>query len=90
MRVNCRQEFVIGGYTLGSNGFDVIVFGYYDGGQLIYAGRTRNGFTPASRGELFTRFRGAAIDACPFTYLPEATSGRWGQGLNAEKMADCR
>jgi len=29
--------------------FDLIVIGYHDRGKLIYAGRTRNGFTPSSR-----------------------------------------
>ena len=27
---------------------------------------------------------------CPFANLPEAKSGRWGQGLTAAKMKDCR
>ena len=27
---------------------------------------------------------------CPFANLPEAKSGRWGQGLTGEKMKDCR
>ena len=29
-------------------------------------------------------------DTCPFANLPEKKSGRWGQGLTAEKMAECR
>jgi bifunctional non-homologous end joining protein LigD len=90
MRVNLGQEFVIGGYTIGANGFDALIFGYYECERLIYAGRTRNGFTPASRSQLLQRFRSMQTDACPFVNLPEATSGRWGQGLTAEKMADCR
>jgi bifunctional non-homologous end joining protein LigD len=90
MRVNRGQEFVIGGYTIGANGFDALVFGYYDGDKLIYAGRTRNGFTPASRKQLLQRFQAMQINVCPFANLPEDTSGRWGQGLTAEKMADCR
>jgi bifunctional non-homologous end joining protein LigD len=90
MRVNRGREFVIGGYTIGANGFDAVVFGYYDSGKLIYAGRTRNGFMPASRSQLLQRFRGLQIAACPFANLPEETSGRWGQGLTAGKMADCR
>lgn len=50
MRVNHRgQEFVIGGYTRGTKTFDAIVFGYYEGTDLVYVGRTRNGFTPATR-----------------------------------------
>ena len=58
MRVNQTQEFVIGGYTLGGRTFDAVVFGYYDGPRLIYAARTRNGFTPSSREALFRKFNG--------------------------------
>jgi hypothetical protein len=41
MRVNRGQEFVIGGYTLGTKTFDALVFGYYEGDRLIYAPRRR-------------------------------------------------
>jgi hypothetical protein len=51
--VNQGQEFVIAGYTSSPKNFDAIIFGYYDGPKLIYAARTRNGFTPASREKLF-------------------------------------
>jgi bifunctional non-homologous end joining protein LigD len=30
------------------------------------------------------------MSQCPFVNLPEAHSGRWGQGLTAEKMKECR
>ena len=90
MRVNQGQEFVIGGYTASAKNFDALIFGYYKDNQLIYAARTRNGFTPASREKLFRQFRGMEINRCPFANLPEARSGRWGQGLTAEKMKDCR
>jgi len=90
MRVNRGQEFVIGGYTVGDKGFDALIFGYYEGDQLIYAARTRNGFTPATRALLMKRFKGLEITECPFANLPEAKSGRWGAGLTAAKMKDCR
>ena len=90
MRINRGQEFVVGGYTVGANTFDALVFGYYEGNRLIYAGRTRNGFTPIARQQLFKKFRGLAINECPFVNLPEAKSGRWGAGLTAAKMKDCR
>lgn len=90
MRVNRGQEFVIGGYTRGTRTFDALIFGYYEGGRLIYAARTRNGFTPAVRTQLFSKFRGLEIDDCPFANLPEAKSGRWGQGLTKAKMAECQ
>jgi ATP-dependent DNA ligase len=90
MRVNEGQEFVIGGYTVGGRAFDALVFGYYEGEDLIYVARTRNGFTPAGRDQLMKKFRGLEIPKCPFANLPEARSGRWGQGLTAAKMKDCR
>jgi ATP-dependent DNA ligase len=34
MRVNRGQEFVIGGYTVGGNPFDALIFGYYDGDRV--------------------------------------------------------
>jgi bifunctional non-homologous end joining protein LigD len=51
MRVNKGQKLVIAGYTPSPKNFDSLVIGYYDGPNLIYAARTRNGFTPASRVE---------------------------------------
>ena len=90
MRVNRGQEFVIGGYTVGSKTFDALVFGYYEGDRLVYVARTRNGFTPIVRERLFKRFRQLEIADCPFANLPEAKSGRWGAGLTASKMKDCR
>jgi ATP-dependent DNA ligase len=90
MRVNRAQEFVVGGYTVGAKTFDALVFGYYEGDRLIYAARTRNGFTPVVRAQLFKKFRGLEIKDCPFVNLPEAKSGRWGVGLTVAKMKDCR
>jgi ATP-dependent DNA ligase len=90
MRVNRGQEFVIGGYTVGSKSFDALVFGYYEGERLIYAARTRNGFTPVVRAQLVKKFKALETKECPFANLPEAKSGRWGAGLTKAKMADCR
>jgi bifunctional non-homologous end joining protein LigD len=90
MRINQGQEFVIGGYTLGTKTFDALIFGYYDGNRLMYAARTRNGFTPAVRAQLFRKFQLLKIAECPFANLPEAKSGRWGQGLTKAKMAECQ
>jgi hypothetical protein len=77
-------------YTVGGTTFDALVFGYYEGTKLIYVARTRNGFTAASRAALLRKLRPLEIDKCPFANLPESKSGRWGQGLTAEKMKECR
>ena len=90
MRVNQGQEFVIGGYTVAPKNFDALIFGYYEAGKLMFAAKTRNGFTPATRDQVFRRFKGLATANCPFVNLPEKRSGRWGDGLTEEKMAECR
>lgn len=89
MRVNSGQEFVIGGYTVGGSTFDALVFGYYERGNLLYASRTRNGFTPLLRAEMLEKMKPLATKKCPFANLPEARAGRWGAGLTAAKMKDC-
>jgi bifunctional non-homologous end joining protein LigD len=42
------------------------------------------------RAALFRKLRSLEISDCPFANLPERKSGRWGQGLTAEKMKECR
>jgi DNA ligase D-like protein (predicted ligase) len=88
-RINLGQEFVIGGYTPGSQGFDALIIGFYRGKDLIYAARVRAGFIPATRREVFAQIKHLKTAKCPFVNLPELTEGRWGQGLTAEKMKDC-
>ena len=57
---------------------------------MVYVARTRNGFTPVTRAQLFKKLKGLEINECPFANLPEARSGRWGQGLTKARMAKCR
>jgi len=67
MRVTQGQEFVIGGYTSTVRSFDALIFGYYEGGKLLYVTRTRNGFTPRSRLDLLktaTEARDAGMPIC--------------------------
>jgi bifunctional non-homologous end joining protein LigD len=57
LKLKCvlEQEFVIGGFTLPSNGthgVGALLLGYYDGKKLIYAGRTGTGFTQKTHGVL--------------------------------------
>ena len=85
-RVNRGQEFVIGGYFPGPHGFDSLIVGYYDGDKLMYVARTRNGFVPASRRQVFSKLKHLATPTCPFVNLPETRRSRFGEELNAEKM----
>lgn len=88
-RINQGQEFVVGGYTPGGNGFDAVIIGFYRGKDLIYASRVRAGFVPATRREVAAKLKGLQIAKCPFVNLPQKDAGRWGQGLTAEKMKAC-
>jgi bifunctional non-homologous end joining protein LigD len=50
-----EQEFVVGGFTLSTDGPDRVgslLLGYYADGELIYAGRSGTGFTQKMRREL--------------------------------------
>jgi DNA ligase D-like protein (predicted ligase) len=88
-RINLGQEFVVGGYTPGGNGFDALIIGFYRGKDLVFSARVRAGFVPATRREVFAKMKDLEIKACPFSNLPEESEGRWGQGLTAEKMKSC-
>src|SRR5215471_6342350 len=85
-RVNRGQEFVIGGYFPGPHGIDSLIVGYYDGDKLMYVARTRNGFVPASRRQVFSKVKHLVTPDCPFVNLPETRRSRFGEELNAEKM----
>jgi DNA ligase D-like protein (predicted ligase) len=89
VRVNKGQELVIGGYIPASDNFDAILVGYYEGKDLLYAGKVRNGFVPATRYKVFESFRGLERETCAFANLPESRKGRWGEGLTAEDMNVC-
>jgi DNA ligase D-like protein (predicted ligase) len=89
MRIGGGQEFVIGGYTPSPKNFDALLVGYYEGDQLIFAAKVRNGFVPAVRDTIFQRFNKLRIKTCPFSNLPESEKGRWGEGITAADMDKC-
>jgi bifunctional non-homologous end joining protein LigD len=90
MRVNRSEEFIIGGYSIGGSSFDAVIVGHVVDGKLVYVARTRSGFTPALRAELLRRMKLLEVGECPFNNLPEIRPRRWGEGLTADKMQDCR
>jgi len=88
-RISLGQEFIIGGYVPSNLGLDSIIIGFYRGKDFIYASRVRAGFVPATRRKVFNQIKHLTTSKCPFANLPEKASGRWGQGLTAEKMKEC-
>jgi bifunctional non-homologous end joining protein LigD len=84
-----QQEFVIGGYTppAGSRKhFGAILVGYYDGGELKFAGKVGTGFTEKSLSMLYKKFREEECDDCPFVDLPSNQGGQWVQGITPSMM----
>jgi bifunctional non-homologous end joining protein LigD len=77
-----EQEFVVGGFTLPSNGIDgvgALLLGYYRDGNLIYAGRTGTGFNQKTHKLIRKRLNGLLQTAVPFKQVPaEARRGvKW-------------
>lgn len=75
LKIKClkQQEFVIGGCTKPEGarvGFGALLVGYYDNGELIYAGKVGTGFTSQSLRELTAELKKRQIDKSPFKNAP--------------------
>ena len=74
LKIEQRQEFVVGGWTEPRNSrehFGALLLGYYDeDGTLVYAGHTGTGFTRASLHDLSQRLRRVERQTSPFTPTP--------------------
>jgi bifunctional non-homologous end joining protein LigD len=74
LKVEQRQEFVVGGFTEPRNSrqhLGAILLGYYDDdGNLIYAGHTGGGFSRATLTDMYRRLRPLERKSCPFVKQP--------------------
>ncbi|OJZ71701.1 ATP-dependent DNA ligase [Mycobacterium paraffinicum] len=64
------QEFVVGGYTSPKGSrveLGALLLGYYDGRDLVYAGKVGTGFDEATLRRLHERLSAIARDTPPFT-----------------------
>lgn len=70
MKCDASQEFVVGGFTEPSGtrvGFGALLIGYYDGADLVYAGKLGTGFDTRLLRELHARLVSLEITDPPFT-----------------------
>jgi bifunctional non-homologous end joining protein LigD len=89
LKLERQQEFVIGGYRPdGSIGLDALLVGYYEGKNLLFAGKVRAGFVPHVRREVLEKLKPLHTSKCPFANLPDPSAGRWGGGVTAEQMQE--
>jgi len=85
-KTNKGQELVIAGYKPGSVIFEYLLAGYYEGKDLIFIAKVKNGFTPALRRSVAESFKGLETNRCPFANLPEPQNARRGEAVTAEVM----
>ena len=90
MKVRANRAEEVRDWRLHPEFFDSILVGFYVKSELRYAAKIRAGFTPASRRSLFSLLSKISLPDCPFSNLPEKGRGRWGEGLTAEDMKQCR
>ena len=79
-----RQEFVVGGWLGGkgsrSGGLGSLLVGYYDDGQLHYAGRAGSGLSDTTQREWHQLLVEQA--GCPFVETPTFPRQKLDQGLH--------
>jgi bifunctional non-homologous end joining protein LigD len=73
LKIERRQEFVVGGWTeprKAREHLGAILVGYYRGGVLEYAGHTGTGFTRQTLADMFRRLKRIERQRSPFAATP--------------------
>jgi len=84
------QEFVVGGFTApaGSRiGLGALLIGYFDDGELRYAGKVGTGFTAATLIDLHGRLAALARPTPPFVDPPREPTATWVEPLLVVQVA---
>jgi len=74
IKVNLRQEVVIGGFTEPRKSrqfFGALLLGVYQDGVLRYVGHTGSGFTKKSLEAIYKKLQPLVTDTCPFEERPK-------------------
>lgn len=87
-----EQEFVVGGYTLSSDGDDRVgslLLGYYRDQTLVYAGRAGTGFTQKMRRALLEQLKPRLLSKAAYVSVP-AEARRGALWVKPELVAQVR
>ncbi len=92
LKFKCQhgQEFVVGGFTepRGTRtGFGALLLGYYDGDDLVYAGKVGTGFDDATLARLGERLESLEREASPFAEFDGERGVHW---VRPEVVAEVR
>ena len=95
LKVKCeqRQEFVIGGYTepAGSRqGFGALLVGFYEGGQLKYAGKVGTGFSDSLLKKLHRTLVRMEQSTPPFADPPRGYDAKGAHWVSPTLVAEIR
>jgi bifunctional non-homologous end joining protein LigD len=95
LKVKCehRQEFVIGGFTepAGSRqGFGALLVGFYDNGQLRYAGKVGTGFSDSLLKKLHRTFLDLERPKPPFVNPPKGYEAKGAHWVAPKLVAEIR
>ena len=74
LKIEFRQEFVIGGFTEPRNTrqhLGAMLLGYFDRGRFVYVGHTGGGFTQAGLAEMSRRLKPLVRRTSPFEETPK-------------------
>ena len=76
MKIQQRQEVVIGGYTRlhgSSKPFSALLIGVYEDGQFHYAGKIGTGFSQEAQRDMLKKFKPFIREKNPFDVLPKVS-----------------
>jgi bifunctional non-homologous end joining protein LigD len=74
LKIEFREEFVVGGYTDPRNSREhigALLLGYFDGERFIYVGHTGGGFTREGLNDMYKRLKPLERKTSPFEETPK-------------------
>ncbi len=93
IKTHGEQEFVIAGFTKGTgrraSSFGSLVLGYYQGGELVYAGNVGTGFNSREIDKLLDKLRPLKRPTSPFREVPKMPKVRKGDVIWVEPELVC-
>jgi bifunctional non-homologous end joining protein LigD len=89
LKLSPEQEFVIGGYKPGKP-LESLLVGYYQGEELMFAGKVRQGLNPQNRVSLWRTLQPLLSDRCPFANVPNSKKSHFGEGITPEQMKELK
>jgi bifunctional non-homologous end joining protein LigD len=93
VKTHGEQEFVIAGFTKGTgrraSSFGSLVLGYYQGGELVYAGNVGTGFSSREIDRLLEKLRPLKRATSPFREVPKMPKVRKSDVIWVEPKLVC-